>query len=172
MFFQQKEEKKVLKIFFHAISKKKKKKGFQRIFSSDFLKRKTNKVFANFSGRFLAFSDKLLTVQKIVLSSSREQGNFRGLEVKAKDYKIENYKKDVLKVEDVLKDSTSGRGNLFSCCYSRSVIAMQFSPRNCSIGGGKGWIITVLRLDSVKLTAVLRKRLTGLWHHNTAVPSK
>ena len=33
-----------------------------------------------FSARFLAFSNEISTVQKIVLSSSRGQGNFRGLE--------------------------------------------------------------------------------------------
>ena len=33
-----------------------------------------------FSARFLTFSNKILTVQKIVLSSSRGQGNFWGLE--------------------------------------------------------------------------------------------
>ena len=37
-----------------------------------------------FSARFLAFSKEISTVQKIVLSSSRGQGNFRGLEAKAK----------------------------------------------------------------------------------------
>ena len=34
----------------------------------------------NFSARFLAFSNEISTVQKIVLSSSRGQANFRGLE--------------------------------------------------------------------------------------------
>ena len=33
-----------------------------------------------FSARFLAFSNEISTVQQIVLSSSRGQGNFRGLE--------------------------------------------------------------------------------------------
>ena len=33
-----------------------------------------------FSARFLAFSNKILMIQKIVLSSSRGHGNFRGLE--------------------------------------------------------------------------------------------
>ena len=50
------------------------------------------------SARFLAFSNKILTVQKIVLSSSRRQGDFRGLEAltprtwgfeaKAKNFKM------------------------------------------------------------------------------------
>ena len=56
------------------------KKGFQKILSGDIQKRKTKKVFANFSRGFSAFSNKILTVQKLVLSSSRGQGNFRGLE--------------------------------------------------------------------------------------------
>ena len=38
-------------------------------------KKGVRKVFA----RFLAFSNKISTVQKVVLSSSRGQGNFRGL---------------------------------------------------------------------------------------------
>ena len=38
------------------------------------------KGLCKFSARFLAFFNKISTVQKIVLSSSREQGNFRGLE--------------------------------------------------------------------------------------------
>ena len=38
------------------------------------------KGLRKFSARFLAFSNKISTVQKIVLSSSRGQGNFRGLE--------------------------------------------------------------------------------------------
>ena len=36
------------------------------------------KGICKFSARFLAFSNKISTVQKIVLSSSRGQGNFRG----------------------------------------------------------------------------------------------
>ena len=36
------------------------------------------KGLRKFSTRFLAFSNEISTVQKIVLSSSREQGNFRG----------------------------------------------------------------------------------------------
>ena len=70
-------QKKVFKKFFRAISEK---KGLEKYFSGDLQKRKTKKVFASFSARFLAFSTKILTVQKIVLSSIRGQGNFRGLE--------------------------------------------------------------------------------------------
>ena len=56
-----------------------------------------------FSARFLAFSNELLTVQKIVLSSSRGQGNFRGLEASRP-----RTSKCVLEAKDVLEDSTSG----------------------------------------------------------------
>ena len=38
------------------------------------------KHVCKFSARFLAFSNKISSVQKIVLSWSRGQGNFRGLE--------------------------------------------------------------------------------------------
>ena len=78
----------------------KKKRGLQKIFSGD-LKKKSSKKFSGkkvkkkfFSGdlqlrkikkglqqsfaRFLTFSNKILTVQKIVLSSSRGQSSFRG----------------------------------------------------------------------------------------------
>ena len=57
-----------------------KKKGRQKIFKRS-PKRKTKKGLRKFSARFLAFSNKILTVQKLVLSSSRGPGNFRGLEV-------------------------------------------------------------------------------------------
>ena len=60
-FFQ---TKKVFKIFFQVISTgRKQKKGLRK-----------------FSARFQAFSNKISTAQKIVLFSSRGQGNFRGLE--------------------------------------------------------------------------------------------
>ena len=64
----------VFKIFFQA------KKVFKNFFSRDFYLRKTKKGLRKFSARFLALSNKISTVQKIVLSSSRGQGNFRGLE--------------------------------------------------------------------------------------------
>ena len=57
-----------------------------------------------FSARFLAFSNKISTVQKIVLSSSRGQGNFRGLEASRPRPRTS---KCVFEAKDVLKDSTS-----------------------------------------------------------------
>ena len=69
-------KKKLKKIF----SSNLKKKVFKKFFSSDFHLRKTKKGLRKFSARFLALSNKISTVQKIELSSSRGQGNFRGLE--------------------------------------------------------------------------------------------
>ena len=80
-------QKKIFKFFFVDLQKN----GLQKIFSGDLPeKRSPNKFFRRspkktkglrkFSARFLAFSNKIFTAQKIVLSSSRGQGNFRGLE--------------------------------------------------------------------------------------------
>ena len=86
--------KKGLQNFFSDFQKK---RGLQKTFSADLQKNKRKKrVFRKFSrrspkeenkiglrkfsARFLAFSNKILTVQKILLSSSRGQANFRGLE--------------------------------------------------------------------------------------------
>ena len=52
-----------------------------------------------FSVRFLAFSNKISTVQKIVLSSSRGHGNFRGLEASRP---MPRTSKCVLEAKDVL----------------------------------------------------------------------
>ena len=74
-----------------VLSKKKKKKGLHKNFSSD-LKKKKKKKKKVFTKIFQAISTKkrfpkifqplhkILTFQKIVLSSSRGQANFRGLE--------------------------------------------------------------------------------------------
>ena len=59
---------------------KKRKKSYSKKFSGDLQTMKTKKVFAKFSARFLLFSNKILTVKKVVLSSSRGKGNFGGLE--------------------------------------------------------------------------------------------
>ena len=69
----------------------KKKKVFKNFFSDDLQKKGSSKIFfrrspneenkkglRKFFARFLTFSSKILTIQKIVLSSSRGQGNFRG----------------------------------------------------------------------------------------------
>ena len=74
----------------HRLKCSLKKKGLQKNFSGEkglknyFFRRspieENKKGLRKFSARFLGFSNKISTVQKIVLSSSRGQGNFRGLE--------------------------------------------------------------------------------------------
>ena len=51
---------------------------------------KNKKGIRKFSARFLAFSNKISTVQKIVLSSSRGQGNFHGLDLRGQGQGHEN----------------------------------------------------------------------------------
>ena len=92
-------KKKVFKNFFQA------KKAIKNFFSGNFLLRKTKNSLRKFSARFLALSNKILTVQKIVLSSSRRQGNFRGLEALRPRPRTS---KSVLEAKDILVDSTSG----------------------------------------------------------------
>ena len=100
--FQQ-SQKKVFKIFFQA------KKVFKKFFSRDFHLRKTKKGPRKFSARFLAVSNKISTVQKVVLSSSRGQGDFRGLEAsRPRPRTSKCVLGDVLDAKDVLEDSTSG----------------------------------------------------------------
>ena len=79
-----------------------------------------------FSARFLAFSNEISTVQKIVLSSSRGQANFRGLEASRPRPRPRTWPsrprprprtskcvlEDVLEAKDVLEDSTSGWNKL------------------------------------------------------------
>ena len=79
--------------------KKKKKEGVHKNFSSD-LHKKT------FSKKFFQALRKILTIQKIVLSSSRGQANFRGLEA-SRPRTSKCVLEDVLGAKDVLEDSTS-----------------------------------------------------------------
>ena len=82
--------------FFGDHKKKKKKKDLQNFFSGDL----QNKVFK----KFFQAINKILTIQKIVLSSSRGQGNFF-----FKDFRPRlRTSKCVLEAKDVLEDSTSG----------------------------------------------------------------
>ena len=70
-----------------------------------------------FFAMFLAFSNEISTVQKIVLSSSRGQGSFRGLEAsrprprtwpsRPRPRTSKCVLEDVLDAKDVLEDSTS-----------------------------------------------------------------
>ena len=80
--------------FFQAFSKK---KGLQKIFSGNLQKDQVLKII------FQAIYT-LLTNQKIVLSSSRRQGNFRGLEASRPRPRTS---KCVLEARDILEDFTS-----------------------------------------------------------------
>ena len=112
-FFFKQSQKKVFKQFFQA------KKAFNNFFSGEFYLRKTKKGLRKFSARFLALSNKISTVQKIVLSSSRGQGNFRGLETSRP-----RTKKSVLEDKDVLENSTSA--NCWMICTLFIVLITSF----------------------------------------------
>ena len=107
----QKERKRSSKFFFR-------RKRFQKIFSGDLQLRKTNKGLRKFSARFLAFSYKISTIQKIVLFSSRGQGNFRGSEASRPRSRTSPLRprprtsKCVLKAKDVLEDSISDTNSI------------------------------------------------------------
>ena len=85
------------------------------------------------SARFLAFSNEISTVQKIVLSSSRGQANFRGLEASRPRPRPRTWPsrprprprtskcvlEDVLEAKDVLEDSTSGSLNNYGIMFQQ-----------------------------------------------------
>ena len=58
------------------------KKRYSKFFFSRSSKEEYIKRLRKFSARFLAFSNAILRVQKIIQSSSRGQGNFRGLRLR------------------------------------------------------------------------------------------
>ena len=95
-------QKKSSKIFFRQ------KRFSKKFFSGDFHLRKTKKrlsqIFCEVSGAF----QQNFTCQKIVLSSSRGQGNFRGLEAsRPRPMNSKSILEDVLEAKNVLEDSTS-----------------------------------------------------------------
>ena len=77
------------------------------------LSEENKKGLRKFSPRFLAFSNEISTAQKILLSSSRGRGNFRGLEASRPRQRTwpsrprPRTSKCVLEANDILKDSTS-----------------------------------------------------------------
>ena len=103
-----------------------KKKGLHKIFSGDLKKKKKKKVFTkifqaiSIKKRFPKFFQalhKILTIQKIVLSSNRGHATFRGLEAsrprprtwpsRPRPTTSKCVLEDVLEAKDVLEDSTS-----------------------------------------------------------------
>ena len=102
------------------------KKCLQKIFFGD-LKKKVLKICFRQSTEKRVFQKifqtlhKLLTIPKILLSSSRGQANFRGFEASRPRARTSNC---VLKAKDVLENSISNNGNLdlwtsFSTCAER-----------------------------------------------------
>ena len=86
--------------FFRRSPKKKKKRSSQKFF-------KRSPLRDVFKKNFQALH-KILTFQKIVLSSSRGQANFRGLEVsRPRPRTSKCVLEDVLEAKNVLEDSTS-----------------------------------------------------------------
>ena len=80
--------------------KKKKKRSSHKFFKRSPLKNVFQKIFQALH--------KILTFQKIVLSSSQGQANFRGLQVsRPRPRTSKCVLEDVLKAKDVLEDSTS-----------------------------------------------------------------
>ena len=83
--------------------KKKKKRSSQKFFKRSPRKNAFQKIFQPLH--------KILTFRKIVLSSSRGQANFRGLEAsrpRPRPRTSKSVLEDVLEAKDVLEDSTSG----------------------------------------------------------------
>ena len=103
-----------------ALQKKKKKKGLPKIFRAISKKKRSSQKFFKRSPRKHVFQKifqalhKILTIQKIVLSSSRGQANFRGLEAsRPRPRTSKCVLEDVLEAKDVLEDSTSGNLHFF-----------------------------------------------------------
>ena len=90
----------------------KKKKGLHKNFLSDLQKKRSSQKFFKRSPQKNVFQKnfqalhKILTIQKILLSSSRGQANFRGLEASRPRPRTS---KCVLEAKDILEDSTSAR---------------------------------------------------------------
>ena len=101
------------KFFRRSPKKKKKKRSSQKFFKRSPLKNVFQKIFQALH--------KILTFQKIVLSSSRGQANFRGLEAsrprprtwpsrpRPRPRTSKCVLEDVLEAKDVLEDSTSAK---------------------------------------------------------------
>ena len=102
-----------------ALQKKKKKKGLYKSFLGDLQKKRSSQKFfkrfpqKNVFQKIFQALHEILTIQKIVLSSSRGQANFRGLEASRPRPRTSKC---------VLEDSTSARDFIivqeFNCFQS------------------------------------------------------
>ena len=116
-FFRQ-SQKKVLQKFFLG------EKGLQKIFFRrsllEEIKERSRQIFREISGVF----QRNFSGLKIVLSSSRGQGNFRGLEAsRPRPRTSKCVFEDVLEAKDVLEDSTSD--NYLSGKKSKSIQSLK-----------------------------------------------
>ena len=113
---------------FYRRSQKKKKKGLHKNFSSGLHKKNA------FQKIFQALH-KILAIQKILLSSSRGQANFRGLEASRPRPRTwpsrpwPRTSKFVLEAKDVLEDSTSDHYNKIWMWY----ITISNIPVTCKV---------------------------------------
>ena len=97
---KKKEKKEDLYKNFSGDLQKKKKRSSQKFFKRSPQKNAFQKIFQPLH--------KILTMQKILLSSSRGQANFRGLEAsRPRPRTPKSVLEDVLEAKDVLEDSTS-----------------------------------------------------------------
>ena len=112
-----KKKKRFSQKFFRRSPKKKKKKVFTKIFQAISTKKRFPKIFQPLH--------KILTFQKIVLSSSRGQANFRGLEAsRPRPRTSKSVLEDVLEAKDVLEDSTSGMWALLEVAIARTSVLL------------------------------------------------
>ena len=121
-----------------ALQKKKKKKGLHKNFSGDLQKKKKKKgLHKNFSSdlhektlskQIFQPLHKSLTFQKIVLSSSRGQANFRGLEAsrpRPRPRTSKSVLEDVLEAKDVLEDSTSDLNPILHWLFDQRILHVE-----------------------------------------------
>ena len=112
-----KKKKKVFTKFFQAISKKKRS-------SQKFFKQSPQK---NAFQKFFQALQKILTIQKIVLSLSRGQANFRGLEaLRPRPRTSKSVLEDVLEAKDVFEDCTSA----VNVPYLKSTVRRSISAKS------------------------------------------
>ena len=109
--------------------KKKRKRSSQKFFRRSPKKKRSSQKFFKRSPQKSVFQKifqalhKILTIQKILLSSSRGQANFRGLEA-SRPRPRPRTSKSVLEAKDVLEDSTSANHITYNICIFYTVIAL------------------------------------------------